>query len=521
MKKLTTIFSAFLLSLPTFGMDFEIALMPQLDFHTAGDFDNSFSGTVSLDSYPFTVRGRDKIGFGFQGGVADIKALTLDDTPLYYGDLALTYQCRLHDRFASGLQVYGGMWNFPKVEEKNTESMSGSLFGGRIFADFYALPELKFGVFAGYSKFKYKPEDFTNRIDLGVSLKYSFTKGIFAKKVVELDENTIEPIFPVFYSFYNENSFGKLVFFNGEENKISDVTVSVLIPEYMTLPKICAQIEEVGINEYFEAELTAFINETILSSLAAHKTEGKVIVSYRSLGKRITSEQVLDFTALNRNAMNWNDDRKAAAFVSSHDGAANKISKLAKSIILKNPQNDYTQNLDYARGIFATLKAYGVSYVKDPTSPFSSGETLEIDFLQFPYQTLLYSGGDCDDLSILNCAIFESIGIQTAFITVPGHIFMAIDSGVSSKRASKVLLDGRYIIQGEKAWIPLEATVCQDNFEIARTAGYNQWKSAAKKGEAELYPLSEAWQHYKAVSVPESDADIELPSVERVLKYLK
>ena len=128
MKKLTAIFSTFLISAGSFCMDFELSLMPQLDFHTEGEFDNSFSGTASLDFYPFTFRGRDKIGIGFQGGIADIKALTLNDTPLYYGDLALTYLCRLHDRFASGLQFYGGMWNFPKLEDKNSESMSGSLF---------------------------------------------------------------------------------------------------------------------------------------------------------------------------------------------------------------------------------------------------------------------------------------------------------------------------------------------------------------------------------------------------------
>ncbi len=41
-------------------------------------------------------------------------------------------------------------------------------------------------------------------------------------------------------------------------------------------------------------------------------------------------------------------------------------------------------------------------------------------------------GGDCDDLSILVCSLFEAVAIDTAFITVPGHIFMAFDSGLKS-----------------------------------------------------------------------------------------
>lgn len=180
----------------------------------------------------------------------------------------------------------------------NKSSSSGDNFWVSFEQDSSAFPELKFGVFAGFSKFNYSPEDFAKRIDVGLSIKYSFSKGIFAKNVVEVDESETDPIFPVFYSYYNENPFGSLLLFNGEENKITDVTVSVLVGEYMPNPKICASFEKIEQNEVFTAPLTAFLNETILESLLSHKTEGKIIVSYRSLGKRVTSEQILDFTAL-------------------------------------------------------------------------------------------------------------------------------------------------------------------------------------------------------------------------------
>ena len=44
-----------------------------------------------------------------------------------------------------------------------------------------------------------------------------------------------------------------------------------------------------------------------------------------------------------------------------------------------------------------------------------------VDFLQFPRQTLVYGAGDCDDISILYNSLLESVGIRTAFITIPGH----------------------------------------------------------------------------------------------------
>ena len=533
MKRRISFFIILSLSFSFFALDFEFSLMPQFDLHTDGVFDNFFSGSISFDLYPFTVRGRDKIGFGLQAGINGIKAPVIGITPSFHEDLALNYFCRIHDRFGFGGQFYGGLWQYPVSEnndnddsddeKKNVKALSesGLIFGGRIFADYYILPELKVGLFAGYDVFVYNPENFASRINIGLSVKYSFSKGIFSRGGVEFDDYEVNPIFPVFYSYYNDNSFGHLSCYNMEENQIQDVQVFLLIPEYMQVPKLCAEFSSIERNEYFSADLTAFINETILESLMAHKTEGKVMVSYTSLGKRITVEQSVDFSALNRNAMTWEDDRRAAAFVSSHDGAANKISKLANSINIKNPQREATKNISLAKVIYAVLKAYGVSYVKDPTSPFSSDVTKDVDFLQFPYQTLLYSGGDCDDLSILNCAVFESLGISTAFITIPGHIFMAFDAGIEPNRASEFIRDGRYIIYENKVWIPLEATVSQENFEISRSAGYNQWRSASKSGEAKIYPMNEAWKHYKAVSVPESDTDIELPSVEKVLKYLK
>ncbi|MBP3771118.1 MAG: hypothetical protein J6I53_00335 [Treponema sp.] len=512
------IFSAFFVK-PVFSSDFEVAFMPGLDFHLNDGFDNGFSGLFSLDFYPFTLRTRDKIGFSLQTEFTDIKAKTLDDTILNSFDLACTYLFRFHDRFALGGQLYGGFWKFPRVDEKQTEGQSGLLFGARVFGDYYFRPELKFGVSAGFSDFYYKPDSFAKKIDLALSVKYSFSRGVFAKNHVEIDEYEIEPIFPVFYNYYNDNPLGTMILFNDEDTKITDVTISLLIPEYMTMPKKCAFFKSLEMSEYFTVDLTAFINETILESLSEHKTEGKVILTYRALGKQIRREQTIDFTALNRNAMDWYDDKRAAAFVSIHDGAANKISRLAKSIVLKSSPQAESQNIAFAKGIFATLKAFGLSYVRDPTSPFSSGETAAIDFLQFPYQTLLYSGGDCDDLSILNCAIFESIGISTAFITIPGHILMAFDAGIKPEDATG--LKTPFIIQDGIVWIPLETTLCQDNLETACKAGYNQWKKAAESNEATLYPLKDAWKIYKAVGIPESDADIELPSVEKVLKYLR
>jgi len=65
--------------------------------------------------------------------------------------------------------------------------------------------------------------------------------------------------------------------------------------------------------------------------------------------------------------------------------------------------------------------------VVDPKTPYVEYVKNKhvIDFLQFQRQTLEYKAGDCDDLSILYAALLESVSVDTAFITVPDHIYIA------------------------------------------------------------------------------------------------
>jgi hypothetical protein len=55
-----------------------------------------------------------------------------------------------------------------------------------------------------------------------------------------------------------------------------------------------------------------------------------------------------------------------------------------------------------AAALFETLNLYGINYVIDPASSYVelSGNASVLDSLNYPYQTLMFRGGDCDDLSI-------------------------------------------------------------------------------------------------------------------------
>ena len=78
------------------------------------------------------------------------------------------------------------------------EGEKGISYGGRFTTYFNVIPELSLGAFAGYNTFYNGKEYFIKNVDLGLALKYSFTKGLFASTDIITVEEELQPIFPVF-----------------------------------------------------------------------------------------------------------------------------------------------------------------------------------------------------------------------------------------------------------------------------------------------------------------------------------
>ena len=518
-RSLAFIFSLMLSLLPASlsAAEFSVRLLPAYDFALQSSFENVFSGTVSLDLSPITVRKRDEIYFSLQGGTIFMLAPNVDPVNFYNFGGAVGYNFRVTDRIGVSAEANAGMWTLPENKEKKLESASGLSFGGRLAADYYLSPVLKAGVFGGYQNYFYKPKPFLHSIQAGVGITINLTKSLFKSDGIKAEESEASPLFPIFYAHYDSNSFGRVSFTNIEKNDITDVEISVFIEQFMSVPKVVNTIERVKPGEEFSAELTAFLNESIMNQMQKQMTDVVVTVSYKSLGQKNQFENRFFLQTLTRNSMSWEDDRRAAAFVSAKDGAVQRFARQISLALRDKIDSAESPNQLYAKAIFAVLKEYGINYVIDPTSVFSTSDTVAVDFLQFPYQTLLYHGGDCDDLSILNCALFESLGIQTAFITIPGHIYMAYDSGLTAGAADRIYGKGKYIVQNDKVWIPFEITVPQDNYELALKLGLRQWNKYSN--DHNLIPVHDAWNEFKPVTVPESDVSVQFPK--EALKNLK
>lgn len=516
MKKIKALFLSAIVSIafPAFhfsahAADLSVRLMPSYEFALGSKFNNVLSGIASIDLNAFSVRSRDDIYFSVQASPVIMMAQNVEPVLIYNFNGSIGYNFRIADRFSVSAEACGGLWMLPENTAKAMKSASGPSFGGRASVNYYISPVLKASIFGGYQNYYYSPKPFLNSIQAGIGLSINLTKLIFKREALALVDSETQALFPIFYAHYDTNSFGSISFTNLEKNDLTDIEVSVFIEQFMSVPKVAGSFDNVKAGEEFHVDLTAFLNENIMNQMQKQLTDALVTVSYKNLGQRGTFESRFFLQTLTRNSMSWEDDRRAAAFVSAKDGAVQRFSRQIMLALRNKLNSAESANQLYAKAVFEVLKAYGINYVIDPTSVFSTSDTIAVDFLQFPYQTLLYHGGDCDDLSILNCALFEALGIQTAFITIPGHIYMAYDSGLTAAQADKIYGKNKYIIQEGKIWIPYEITVPQDSYELGLKLGIRQWNKYPE--EHKLIPIHEAWNEFKPVTIPESDVNIQFP----------
>lgn len=541
MKKLFAYIFTTLLAFSVFSVELETRIVPELNIPFQKTYKVGVGGVLSLDLIPTSFRLRDTLAISAQGGanfvpVNVIAGKEFDQMNFFRGGLACSYNFRFSDRMSLQPEIGFGLWALPQVpsqlleyiNQKNPETPvtnkdiapSGLYVSFNVGFNFYLRPELSLFADIGYSNFLNKPKSYFSDLGIGVGVKYNLNKGLFSKADLQFTNVETNPLFPVFYSRYDTNKFGTIAFVSNEKNTITDIEVSLFISQYMTNPKVISTIENMAPGEEQIVDLTAFLNESILASMLSRKADAELTIKYKSLGKTMVYKQTIELQALSRNSMTWEDDRRAAAFVSGRDAAALKFARQVVSVIKNEISPNKPLNLQYAAAIFGALKAYGISYVIDPSSAFTDNVgSSSIDFLQFPYQTLLYHGGDCDDLTILNCSLLEALGVKTAFITVPGHIFMAFDSGVSLDEADSKLGKNKYIVKNGTVWVPVEITVSQDTFSLARSIGSREWRKY--EAEAQLIEMEYAWLEYKPVSIPESDISLQMPSRDRILKEFR
>ena len=416
------------------------------------------------------------------------------------------------------LAGYGGLF-FGLVEQG---AAKGPYFAGQADVSFLLNPSVSLGVGGAYKQ--YLVSEGTVYQGIAVNLGAQYHIGAAKKKADLQIIPELAPIFPLFYSYYDKNPVGSLTLKNEERGELEGVTVSFWVKQYMEQPKVCAQFPRLARGQQEQVPVYALFKDNIFSVTEGTKVAGEIRVSYRYLGREVTDSYPVTVTVNNRNALTWDDNRKAAAFVTAKDPLILSFAKRIAAGVDAAGRTSFNGKFRIAMGLFEAMGADRIGYVPDPTTPYAelSADKTALDYLQFPGQTLAYKAGDCDDLAILYCALLESVGIRTAFITVPGHIFMAFSPEMDAEQARKTFLNPNDLIfRGGETWVPVEITLVRGGFLKAWQIGAKEWREASSASAAGFYPIREAWKVYEPVGFSEIKEAIILPDSGEVLREYK
>lgn len=314
-------------------------------------------------------------------------------------------------------------------------------------------------------------------------------------------------VFPVFYSWYHANALGTLTLKNDGKVAITGIAVTLFMDDYMDAPVSTAVPDRLEPGRELSVPLTAPFNASILDIDTSTPKQAQISVDYKVGGEAKKATLNPSVRLEGRNGMNWIDDRRAAAFVTPKDQPVLVWARNVWSAVQGEGSKVIDENLRKAMAIHEAIRLFKMAYSKDPSTPYtgSAEKKAEVDFLQFPRETMLLKSGDCDDLSILYCSLLESLGVETAFITVPGHIYTAIALAATPEQARTLYRHpGDLILTDDKAWVPVESTKLgpADDFIAAWSTGVKEWSDAQSKKAAALIPIREAQTAYASVNLP-------------------
>jgi len=384
---------------------------------------------------------------------------------------------------------------------------------GGLYASYRLLPSLSLGLEAAYRRF------FGLSADLSVSLGASYHFYFSSPGILEIRNPGLR-VFPILFTYYDNHPFSTLSIRNTSDRPVENITVRFFTEEFMINPKLCSEPFRLEPGEEQRVCLYALFTEKILSVSEGTKVSAKISADFEFKGKDYCREEIAALDVISRNGIVWDDDRKAACFVTARDAAVLGFSKPVTGMLRNRPVMEFDPHLLKAMVLHCALDLYGLAYIPDPSTPYAEYSKMEssVDFLQFPNQTLEYRGGDCDDLSILYSALLESLGIETAFITIPGHIFVAfrLSSDEANVRSSFLSTD-ELIIREDGVWIPLEVTSIHDGFIRAWQLGAREWSEAAANREASFYTVHSSWEEYEPVGYSGGHISMTLPAAQEVL----
>ena len=454
----------------------------------------------------------------------------------WYAAAGAAFAHRFARTFEVGGEALAGFSEalFPNLlAEEGTVSSGNLLFevGGRIALDpSYNLsidvhPNLK------YLRSLSPLQDFDGFVfGIGFSASYRFGRDPDAPgsliRSLRFTDTAIRPVFAAMQSYYVKNPVGTVTITNTEERAITDLEVSFFQPGYMDSPTPATSIAELAAGESREIPVPAAFNAEVFATEGVTPLTGEIIAVYRSRGRPAEQRQSVSYDLHDRTAITWDDDRKVGAFITPSDSALRNYASFIRQTFKEATLPAYDGTVQYGMQLYQALAEIGCLYQPDPVAPFTAVQVnpLTVDSISLPRDTLKRITGDCDDLTVLYASLLEAVGIESGFITVPGHIYAAINTKVPSREYRTLHPDRSMFIELEgELWLPVEITLIgKEGFRAAWKLGVDEWAIHEKSPEKRrLIVTRDSQTLYRSVGLKETDLGLQYGRPEAMVRSFR
>jgi tetratricopeptide (TPR) repeat protein len=351
---------------------------------------------------------------------------------------------------------------------------------------------------------------------LGIVAKSQTPKAIsydYQEPAVQIKSLNFNPIFPSRSTFYENSEVVDVKLLLEESADISNLKLSIIIPELMSLP-IEKKISTLTPGEEITVKLALPMNsEKLLKNRSTKQITGEATLSFMSGGKQITRKLTARTTLHDANAMNWAEINSIGSFVTYRNPV---VDRFARSAVAQTNKKSINTQFEAATAIFSALKQYQISYIQDPA--IEAGGAV-LDKVQYPIETLRKKSGDCDDSSVLFASLLASVGIDCAFMSYPDHVLIMFDTGIYKKNVHKLGASEKdVVIHKNRCWIPVETTLLKKDFITAWQTASREYKQALKDGEnIDIVELKTAWNVFPPFNDNRDDATIKAGDISATL----
>lgn len=353
---------------------------------------------------------------------------------------------------------------------------------------------------------------------LMVNIKFSTEKSAgMVDAAVDYDEN----VFPLIYTIYKNVPIGTITLTNNESAEIRNVHVKFRAEGYTASEFECGSARMIKKNRSEEIPFYADFNEKILRFSESGKISGEIVVDYELLGDKRTAVVPVTVSVYNRNSMRWADSQILSSFVSTNAQEILELSKYFVGVARNHFRTGLNKNMQFAIYAYEGIRSLGVVCEEKSDTPYNTThlDSSQLDYVQYPYQTLAYRSGEKDDIGVLFMSMLESVGIGAAYLPLQDDFIVAIELGDYTQSLLNLFNNtDNLLVVDDKVWLPVSMSTIDKDFAESWKRGVQKVSDALENDEdVDFVMLSDAWMTYPPSGFSSGENASKIPSEKQLV----